>query len=253
MAAMTVLGSSAFSASRAWAAEPLTGPPLETEGKPVSPPAPVSAAGPRLAGIGFTAGVALVDLGPINDRLREAGHPNKLPLAFPIIGGQGFGLFSRFLIGGSGTGFLSRSVSTPGGEISASGAWGTFDFGYQVVRINGLLIAPILSVGGYGMAVNIRSKEDTTFNNALENPTRSTSLTNKGALGGVSVMANLIAIGRGATVPNARSGWSLGLRLGALYGIPFRDWQADNVKTTGGPSFGLRGGYAALSLGIGTW
>jgi hypothetical protein len=250
---MTALCCSALGTSRAQAAEPLTPPPLQTQGKPTSPPAPVSAAGPKLAGISFVAGASLIDLGPINDRLREAGYPNKLPLAFPIIGGQGFGLFSRFLIGGSGTGFLSRSVDAPGGEVSASGAWGTFDFGYQLVRVNGLLLAPILSLGGYGMTINVRSKADTSFEGALENPTRSTNLTNKGVLGGVSMMANLIALGRGAAVPGARSGWSLGLRLGALYGIPYRDWQADGVKVAGGPTLGLRGGYAALSLGVGTW
>lgn len=251
---IVALCSGAFFATPARAEEPLTGPSLETQGKPISPPAPVEEGGrPRLAGLNFTAGAALVDLGPLNDRLRAAGYPNKLPLAFPIIGGQGFGLFSRFLIGGSGTGFLARSVSMPGGEVSASGAWGTFDFGYQLVRINGFLVAPILSLGGYGMTVTVNSNAPTSFDNALDNPTRSTTLTNKGVLGGVSVMANLIAIGRGSAVRNARSGWSLGLRLGGLYGIPYRDWQADGVKATGGPTLGLRGGYAALSLGVGTW
>jgi hypothetical protein len=241
-------------AAPARAEEPLTGPPTETEGKPLSPPAPpVDSTGPKLLGLNFTAGVALVDLGPLNDRLRRAGYPNKLPLAFPLIGGQGFGLFSKFLIGGSGTGFLSRTVDMPGGEVDASGAWGTFDFGYQLLRVNGFLVAPILSLGGYGMTVNVRSKADTSFNNALENPTRSTTLTSKGVLGGVSVLADLIAIGRGSDLPHARSGWSLGLRLGALYGIPYRDWHADGVKASGGPKFGLRGGYLALSLGAGTW
>ena len=94
-------------------AEELTGPPLETAGKPVSPPAPVEGITPKLAGLNMLGGVALVDLGPLNDRLSTSGYPNKLPLAFPLLGGQGFGLFSRFTIGGSGAGFLSRSVDHP--------------------------------------------------------------------------------------------------------------------------------------------
>ncbi|MGC4090310.1 MAG: hypothetical protein QM756_21015 [Polyangiaceae bacterium] len=235
-------------------AEELTGPPLETKGKPTSPPAPVEGITPKLAGLNLLAGVALVDMGPLNDRLSTSGYPTKLPLAFPLLGGQGFGLFSRFTIGGSGSGFLSRSVGAPGnGEVAASGAWGTFDFGYQLVRINGFLLAPVLSLGGYGMSVTIHSKDESSFSQVLGNPGRGTTLTNKGVLGGIGVMTNLIVLGQQSTVRTARSGLSLGVRLGVLYGIPYREWQADGVTADGGPKFGLRGGYAALSLGVGRW
>ncbi|MFZ5891493.1 MAG: hypothetical protein ACOY0T_10620 [Myxococcota bacterium] len=249
------LACAALAASReARADEPLTGPPTDTQGKSVSPPAPVEGITPKLAGLNFIAGVAFVDFGPLNDRLASSGYPNKLPLTFPLLGGQGFGLFNRFTIGGSGSGFLSRSVSAPNnGEISASGAWGTVDVGYQLVRVNGFFVAPVLSLGGYGLFANIHSKDEDSFSDVLGSPARGTTLTNRGVLAGLSVMANLIVLGKPSTVPNARSGLSLGLRLGGLYGIPYREWKADGVTIEGGPKFGLRGGYAALSLGVGTW
>ncbi|HEY8942773.1 MAG TPA: hypothetical protein VIM73_00870, partial [Polyangiaceae bacterium] len=141
----------------------------------VSPPAPVDVA-PRLFGLNGFGGVVLMDLGPINDRLADAGYPEDLPSLHAVVGGQGFGLFSRFLIGGSGFAILSRSADgLDDTEVSAGGAWGSFDFGYQAVRSDGFLLAPIASIGAYGMDVTIASTEGTTFDEALESPTRATT------------------------------------------------------------------------------
>ena len=128
---------------------------------------------PKLGGLSGFGGVMIVDMGPVNDRLQEqrALYPSDLPVVFPLLGGQGFGLFSRFVIGGSGAGLLSRSVDAANDrKISASGAWGTFDFGYQLLRVNGFLIAPVLSLGGYGMNVTVAPKGEVDFDEALANP-----------------------------------------------------------------------------------
>lgn len=245
---------SGFVASPASGQE-LTGPSLETAGKPISEPAPVEGVAPKVAGISMLAGGMTVGLGPMNDRLVRGGATEKLPTLFPLLGGQGFGLFSRFLIGGSGAGLLSRSVDMPGNrEASVRGAWGTVDFGYQLLRVNGFLLAPVVSLGGYGMAVTLASKDGGSFDDVVEDPARSTTLTSKGVLGGVSLLGKVIILGRPSTsVGDARSGLSLGLRVGGVYGIPYRDWKADGVSVSDGPSFGLRGAYAALSLGVGNW
>jgi hypothetical protein len=245
-----------FAAGTAAAEEPLTTPSLETNGKPLNPPAPTNGPAPKLGGLSALGGVMVVDMGPVNDRLQEqrALYPSDLPVVFPLLGGQGFGLFSRFLIGGSGAGLISRSVDAANDrKISASGAWGTFDFGYQLLRVNGFLIAPVVSLGGYGMNVTVASKGEVGFDEALANPTRSLSLSNNGFLTGISVLAQTVLIGKGAQVPGARTGWTLGLRLGALYGIPIRGWTSNGAAVNGDPPFGLRGGYAALSIGAGTW
>jgi hypothetical protein len=236
---------------------PLTGPSLDTTGKPLNPPAPTSAT-PKLVGVSAFGGAMVVDMGSINDRLTANGYSNKLPLVFPILGGQGFGLFGHFLIGGSGAGLLARSVdgkdvNGSATKVSASGAWGTFDFGYQLLRVNGFLLAPVISLGGYGMDVSINSKSADSFDNAVNNPTRGSNLTNNGFLTGISLVAKTIVIGRNAHVADARSGWALGLRVGGLYGIPSHGWRSDGADISGGPAFGLRGGYAALSIGAGTW
>jgi hypothetical protein len=245
-----------LAARPAAAEEKLTTPPTDTAGKPLNPPAPAGPT-PKLVGISAFAGAAAIDMGPVNDRLDSAGpgrlYPKNLPLLFPILGGQGFGLFSRFLIGGSGAGLLSRSVDESGDrQVSASGAWGTFDFGYQLLRVNGFLLAPVLSLGGYGMSVTSSSKAETSFSDALQND-RSTHLTNNGFLTGISLVSKLIVLGKDAHDAHARSGWSLGLRVGGLYGIPLHGWKSDGAKVNGDPPFGLRGGYAALSVGVGTW
>ena len=255
---LTVGIASLLAVQPAEADEPVTGPDLNsTKGKPLDPPAPVSGATPKLVGVSAFAGAAIIDMGPVNDRLDSAGpgrlYPKNLPVLFPILGGQGFGLFNRFLIGGSGAGLLSRSVDESAGrQVSASGAWGTFDFGYQLVRVNGFLLAPVLSLGGYGMTVTASDKGETSFSDALQT-NRSTALTNNGFLTGISLVSKMIVIGKDAHEAHARSGWSLGVRIGGLYGIPLHGWKSDGAKVNGDPPFGLRGGYAALSLGVGTW
>jgi hypothetical protein len=232
---------------------PLTGPSLNTDGKPLNPAAPTGPT-PKLVGVDAFGGAMLMDMSSLNDRLASNGYGKKLPLVLPILGGEGFGLFGHFLIGGSGAGLLARSVDGPdNSKVSASGAWGTFDFGYQLLRVNGFLVAPVISLGGYGMDVAINSKADESFDDAITTHNRGANLTSHGFLTGVSVVAKTIVIGRNAHVANARSGWSLGLRLGALYGIPYKGWKSDDASITGGPTFGLRGGYAALSIGAGTW
>ena len=214
----------------------------------------VSAAGVVVATACGFGGVAVVDMGPVNDRLQEqrALYPSDLPVAFPLLGGQGFGLFSRFLIGGSGAALLSRSVDAESNrQVSTSGAWGTFDFGYQLLRVNGFLVAPVLSLGGYGMNVSVATKGDVEFNDALATPTRSVSLSNNGIVTGLSLVAQTVILGKGAQVPGARTGYTLGLRLGGLYGFPVQGWTSGGESVNGGPSFGLRGGYLALSIGGG--
>jgi hypothetical protein len=250
------LGFSGLLAAQVAAAEdspPLTTPSLDTGNKPLNEPAPTGAT-PKLVGVSAFGGAAVIDLGPLNDRLTANGYAAKLPLVFPILGGQGFGLFGHFLIGGSGAGLLARSVDGPNdSKVSASGAWGTVDFGYQLLRVNGFLIAPILSLGGYGMDVTIDQRASDSFDSALQNHNRGANLTNNGFLGGISLVAKTIVIGRNAHVADAKSGWALGLRIGGLYGIPSHGWRSNGADITGGPSFGLRGGYAALSIGAGTW
>lgn len=243
-------------AGTAAAEEPLTTPSLETKGKPLNPPAPTAGPAPKLGGLSAFGGVMIVDMGPLNDRLQEqrALYPSDLPVIFPLLGGQGFGLFSRFVIGGSGAGLLSRTVDAANDrKVSASGAWGTFDFGYQLLRVNGFLIAPMISLGGYGMNVTVAPKSEVDFDQALQNPNRSLSLSNNGFLTGVSVLAQTVILGKGAQVPGARTGYTLGLRLGGLYGLPTRGWTSNGATVNGDPPFGLRGGYLALSLGGGSW
>src|SRR5688572_17189862 len=136
---------------------------------------------PPITFLNVIGGVMFVDFGPMNDRLSDAGYDNDLPSVYPMMGGQAFALFNRFLIGGSGAGLFSQSSQmAPGLDASAGAGWGTFDFGYQVVRVNGFLLAPILSLGGYGMGVKLSSTAEQSFDEALAAPARGTSLSNKG-------------------------------------------------------------------------
>ncbi|HEY1533600.1 MAG TPA: hypothetical protein VGF76_06265, partial [Polyangiaceae bacterium] len=67
---MTIGIGSLLAVQTARADDPVTGPDLNsTKGKPLDPPAPVSGATPKLVGVSAFAGVAVIDMGPVNDRL----------------------------------------------------------------------------------------------------------------------------------------------------------------------------------------
>ena len=98
------------------AEEPLKTPSLDTEGKPLNPPAPTKAGTPKLGGLSRFGGVMLVDMGPVNDRLQEqrALSPSDLPIVFPLLGGQGFGLWG---------GWLRRSPAEPCSQSVSEQQW----------------------------------------------------------------------------------------------------------------------------------
>ncbi|MEO6601730.1 MAG: hypothetical protein ABIQ16_17770, partial [Polyangiaceae bacterium] len=178
-------------AAVAAAEAPLTGPSLETHGKPINPPAPTDGPAPKLGGISLLVGVTVADMGPINDHLKSnrTAFPKDLPSVYPMFGAQGYGLVGRFVIGGSGAAIFSRTVDEAADrKLAASGGWGSFDFGYQVLRVNGFMIAPVLSLGGYGMNLTVAQKGAVNFDEALAN-NRSTTMSNEGILTGISLLA----------------------------------------------------------------
>jgi len=56
----------------------------------------------------------------------------------------------------------------------------------------------------------------------------------------------------GAAERGKRGFFTIGARLGALFGPPIGDWNlAEGAQATGAPSTGLSGAYAALAIGFG--
>jgi hypothetical protein len=200
----------------------------------------------------FMLGVALIDLSALNDRLRANGY-ETVPSALPIIGGEGHAVFeSGFVAGGHGAAILGPTLSGPGAlEAQIGGGFGMADFGFALVRTQSVLFTLTGGIGGYGLSLAIGEKRSSRFDDVLSSPQRGTTLTRGGLLVGLN-------LGIDARIPignedrGRRGFFTLGVRLGGLYGPAISDWSLpEGSDATHGPSTGLTGGYAALAIGFG--
>jgi hypothetical protein len=201
---------------------------------------------------GFLLGVALIDLSSLNDRLEQNGY-TRLSGPFTFMGGEGHGVMdSGFVVGVRGAAIFGPDGDGPGGmSTSMGGGFGMLDLGFALVRTRPALLTLTAGIGGYGMSLDIQDDQSARFDDVLADPRRGTSLGRGGLLVGLT-------LGFDGRVPvgEAEEGqqgfFTLGGRLGALYGPAFGDWDLPGGgNASSGPGFGLTGGFAALVIGFG--
>jgi hypothetical protein len=201
----------------------------------------------------FVLGVGVFDLSALNDQLAAAGY-DRLSNTWPVIGGEGHALFeSGFMIGGRGAALLGSTGNGPGElRTELSGGFGMLDLGFALVRMPAFRLALLGGVGGYGFALQISEQQSVRFDELLNTPQRSSLLSRGGLLLGLT-----LAIDGRVPLGDAKDGrrgfFTLGLRVGGLYGPPMGDWHAsDGTEVSAGPDTGLAGGYAGLAIGFGS-
>jgi hypothetical protein len=197
-------------------------------------------------------GLGLFDFASLNRHLRANGYePIDMPVT--LIGGEGHAVLpSGFVLGARGGALLSSDGSGPDGlRRTFGGGFGMVDFGYAIVRRRAVLFTITSGLGGYGMELGIGDGQSVPFDDVLQNPRRSSSV----GRGGVLVGLTLGVDGRVSVGPSKDGGhgfFTLGARLGALYGPAIGSWSlSQGGDATGGPGPGLAGGFAALTIGFG--
>jgi hypothetical protein len=200
----------------------------------------------------FWFGPGLFAFSSLSDRLAAHGY-ERLPNLLPVIGGEGHAVFpSGFVIGGHGAGLLAPDRDGPDDlALHFGGGFGMADFGFAPVHTQSLLFTMTGGIGGYGWSLGIGSKERASFDDVLEDPRRSASLSR----GGVLVGATLGIDGRvalGGAERGHQGFFTFGLRIGGLYGPAIGHFSlADGEEVSDGPNVGLTGAYAVLALGFG--
>jgi hypothetical protein len=134
------------------------------------------------------------------------------------LGGAGYALIDRVVIGGSGWG-SSQTVASDSLRAQVEIAGGEFDLGYQVFSIKHLLIAPMLGIGGSGYTIELQKLSGTipSFNELLLNPGRTSTV----SFSSLSLTPQLMI-----TVPISFVG--LELRGGYAYTPMNPEWQLEN-------------------------
>jgi len=200
----------------------------------------------------FFIGVGLFDFAALNRRLRANGY-EAIDDGITVIGGEGHAILpSGFVVGVHGGGLISSDGRGPNGfERSFGGGFGMLDLGLALVRTQPLLLTLTSGIGGYGMSLGISNRQSASFDDVLQNPARTSSISRGGMLVGLALgVDGRVPIGR---VERGRRGFfTLGARIGGLYGPPLGGWGlAEGGDATSGPGRGLTGVYGALAVGFG--
>jgi opacity protein-like surface antigen len=198
----------------------------------------------------FQAGYMGLDLNGLNASLDAADYPS-LDSNFVTLGGAGYGNQGRFLIGGEGHAILGSEKTTSDGsfELSAGGGYGLFRIGYLAYSQANLDLFPTIGIGGGAMSVSIKERSAPTFDQVLEDPSRSSELSNGMFLLDLSLAANyriLVA----TDDDEGEGGLLLGLQAGYTFSPGNPSWELNGLnKVAGGPSLEIEGAHVRLSLG----
>lgn len=200
----------------------------------------------------FFLGLGLFDFAELNRHLRANGYePIDMPLT--LIGGEGHAVLPNgFVMGARGGAILAGEGGGPDGmRRTLSGGFGMVDLGYALVRERPVLVTITTGLGGYGMELGIGDGQSVPFDQVLQNPRRSSSVSRGGVLVGLTLGVD----GRVSTGPSKDGGhgfFTVGARIGGLYGPPLGSWGlSEGGDATGGPGPGLAGGFAAIAIGFG--
>ena len=200
----------------------------------------------------FFLGLGLFDFADLNHHLRAHGYePVNSPVT--LIGGEGHAVLpSGFVIGARGGALLTPDGTGPDGlRRSFGGGFGMADIGYAFVRREALLVTLTAGIGGYGLELGLGDGQSASFDEVLQNPRRSASLSRGGVLVGLTAGVDG-RISVGPSKDGSQGFFTLGARMGALYGPALGSWSiSEGGDAIGGPGPGLVGGFAALALGFG--
>jgi hypothetical protein len=195
----------------------------------------------------FMIGGEYVDLEELNATLRQNGYP-EFDETFLTLGGGGFAIRNRLVIGGEGHALLQSEATTTNGQYRAGvfGGYGMFNLGYQVFRAGGFSLYPLVGVGGGGLTLRIRQRAVVDFDDVLGDPGRESNLATGSLLvGGALGMDWFFGTGSG------RGGFAIGLRGGYNYAPLSSDWHMTGSDVAGGPETDLTGAWVRISIGGG--
>jgi hypothetical protein len=202
----------------------------------------------RSGGSGFfMVGIQNMDLDELNFALTSNGYPDFHDNFFSL-GGGGYGVRNRLVIGGEGHALLQSGETTFDGgfRTSIAGGFGMFNLGYQVVRTGNLAIYPLIGIGGGGITLSISERVTVDFDDVLDDPGRSARLTT-----GAFVVGGALGADWFVPLGNARGGMVIGVRGGYNYSPIETDWDLEGSDVAGGPDVALTGPFVRLSIGGG--
>lgn len=205
-------------------------------------------------GFGYFRGGVGMPLGnQVQNRLKEAnmfGNQFKLSTPGVHLGGQGFGIINRFIIGGGG---YSTTItgSNDLGETTYSIGAGFFNFGYLLIKKESTNLFAFAGIGGGGGNLKIKNTGSLTMALATNQqiPVNENRKINSGGFGfEFGVGYNRVLINK--TEQNIKGGFMLGLVAGINY-FPTQEWKFEANETKVSNMGNLSSVYIGITIGGG--
>jgi hypothetical protein len=207
---------------------------------------------PPAQGMGyFATGWQRLDLGDLNTRLQTAGY-QPFSEDFVSVGGGGFAVRQRVVIGGEGHAILGPSGTDAAGTLRTRLAGGSamFNLGYVVARTPSASLAPMVGIGGGGLTLDILDRAAPTFDEVLQNPRRSARMTSGSLLLDASAMAQVRLTDGPRRDRPGRGGLAVGVRAGYTFAPFSPEWRTDTGNDiAAGPDTSLDGAYVRVMIG----
>lgn len=192
----------------------------------------------------FAVGVHETALDDLSARLQAEGYPS-VATTLVAVGGGGYSVVAdRFLIGGEGYGLIGPARTAGGRTITAGGGYGVFTVGYQFRPSPRWRLHPLVGLGGGAVQLEIGSTGAEDFDDVLQNPNRSATLT-RGQF--------LVSLGAGAEYrflgDRETGGLQVGMRVGYLWAPSRAEWELGDESLRGGPDATLGGPFVRIHFG----
>jgi hypothetical protein len=200
----------------------------------------------------FMLGWTGLELDDLNTALEAQGYPG-FGKDFLTIGGGGHAMLGRLVLGGHGHAFRGGDETVSLGGInyntSLDGGAGFFDMGFIAYAHDGFTLTPMVGLGGGGYELEILEREAPTFNEVLQDPGRSSRMSNSAFL--IDAGAQFDFIITGGHRRHGRGGILLGVRAGWVFAPWVGNWSLESQEIAGGPDVGPTGPYVRFLIGGG--
>ena len=204
--------------------------------------------GPFTSGAGYLAiGGASLDCGGLNAAMAGSGY-SGFGGAFPTLGGGGYAVVDRLVLGGEGRAYLAKSRGNASFKASLAGGSGFFQIGWIVHAGRGFRVLPLIGLGAGSIHLDITGSSPAPFGEVIADPKRSARLQTSGFLLDPGLAVEHWFGRRRA----GRSRFFVGVRAGYVFAPARSGWELEKMEIEGGPKLNLGGPHLRLVIGAGS-
>lgn len=203
----------------------------------------------KYGGIGyFSVDYAALNVDNLNTSLTAFGYP-ELSQSMISLGGGGYGIMGRWVVGGHGHTLLGPREDYQSYEMGLTMGYGFLNLGYAIFTSPVIDVFPMVGFGTGGLSLDITWDEPADFNDLLNNPQTSTEIAYEGFLLELGINGSILL--NRSEDPFSMGGLTVGIQAGWVLDPFDNEWQINGNEVSNAPDMGMGGPYIRLIIGGG--